>query len=368
MDEVVPKLWVGDLSASVAPSYLEAANVHWILSCMRSPPAFPSEIPTEDGHTRSIPKENMLVIPIDDQDDTPVYIYFDKCNRFIADALKEEWIPNDDSQETISPEDYIEGLTLRNGQPGLWRAQASGSVLIVAAYLMWSRDLHVDQALRVIRRQRPIAQPNDGFMQQLQLYESKNRRVVLQDREVRTYLLNHTHAMDGHLTPEMLLINPENQMKNEQASQSNENRQESKARLILRCKMCRRELANDQHVVQHEPGKGKLAFEPHRRDDVRRGGDWTPAAVQAVGPSQPALPSNLARIQAGITAQTKQPSLLHSPQCSAYFVEPLKWMSESSDLVEGELSGRILCPNKRCNAKLGNWTWAGSQCAWYVSL
>ena len=130
MDEVVPKLWVGDLSASLAPSYLEAANVHWIVSCMRNPPAFPSEIPTAGGHTRSIPKENMLVIPIDDQDDTPVYIYFDKCNRFIADALKEEWIPNHDPPETISPEDYIEGLTLRNGQPGLWRSEAPGSVLV----------------------------------------------------------------------------------------------------------------------------------------------------------------------------------------------------------------------------------------------
>ncbi|WFC97488.1 hypothetical protein MYAM1_000202 [Malassezia yamatoensis] len=380
MDEVVPKLWIGDLSASLTPSYLDAANVHWIISCMRNPPAFPSEIPTADDHTRSIPKENMLVIPIDDQDDTPIYIYFDKCNRFIAEALREEWIPNNDPAETIAPEDSIEGLTLRNGQPGLWRSQAPGSVLvhcqagcsrsvtIVAAYLMWSRDLRVEQALHVIRRQRPIAEPNDGFKKQLQMYQTKHRRVVLHDREVRNYLLNHTSVMDGHLTPESLLIKPEDQAKNQQAAQCNEDSQAKKARLILRCKMCRRELANDEHVVQHQPGKGKLAFEPHRRDNVRRGGDWTPAAVQAANPSQPVLPTNLARIQAGISARIKQPSLLHSPQCSAYFVEPLKWMSESSNLVEGELSDRIMCPNTRCNAKLGNWTWAGSQCAWYVSL
>lgn len=37
---------------------------------------------------------------------------------------------------------------------------------MVAAYLMWSRSLTVVQALALIRRQRPMAEPNEGFLRQ----------------------------------------------------------------------------------------------------------------------------------------------------------------------------------------------------------
>lgn len=53
--------------------------------------------------------------------------------------------------------------------------------------------------------------------------------------------------------------------------------------------------------------------------------------------------------------------MLHSPQCSAYFVEPLAWMQ---GLQQGEIAGRLVCPAPRCGVKLGSWDWAGMQCAW----
>lgn len=135
----------------------------------------------------------------------------------------------------------------------------------------------------------------------------------------------------------------------------------------LRCKLCRHDLAVEQHVVVHEPGKGEVAFEPHRRDGTQKGSKWAPSHSQPEPDhTQPRLPPQLARIRAGMLAQATQSQLLKSPQCSAYFVEPLKWMIESSGLVEGAISGRLMCPNTRCNAKLGTWTWAGSQCAWFV--
>ncbi|EKM57957.1 uncharacterized protein PHACADRAFT_139436 [Phanerochaete carnosa HHB-10118-sp] len=52
--------------------------------------------------------------------------------------------------------------------------------------------------------------------------------------------------------------------------------------------------------------------------------------------------------------------ILVDPKCSGYFVEPLKWMD--SFLDKGEFSGKIICPNKKCNAKLGNYDWAGLCC------
>lgn len=78
--------------------------------------------------------------------------------------------------------------------------------------------------------------------------------------------------------------------------------------------------------------------------------------------------------------------ILVDPQCSGYFVEvvrpydsmsyyslvsrhQMKWMEPF--LVDGEMAGRIICPNKKCGAKLGNYDWAGVRCnckAWVVPV
>jgi len=55
------------------------------------------------------------------------------------------------------------------------------------------------------------------------------------------------------------------------------------------------------------------------------------------------------------------PPILMDPKCSGYFVEPMKWMEFF--LEDGQLAGKILCPNKKCGAKLGNYDWAGVCCS-----
>lgn len=39
----------------------------------------------------------------------------------------------------------------------------------------------------------------------------------------------------------------------------------------------------------------------------------------------------------------------------------MKWMEPF--LEKGELAGKIICPNKACGAKLGNYDWAGVCCS-----
>ncbi|KAI0066919.1 hypothetical protein BV25DRAFT_1795762 [Artomyces pyxidatus] len=55
------------------------------------------------------------------------------------------------------------------------------------------------------------------------------------------------------------------------------------------------------------------------------------------------------------------PPILMNPKCSGYFVEPMKWMEFF--LETGQLSGKIVCPNRKCGAKLGNYDWAGVCCS-----
>ncbi|CDO77073.1 hypothetical protein BN946_scf184473.g17 [Trametes cinnabarina] len=55
------------------------------------------------------------------------------------------------------------------------------------------------------------------------------------------------------------------------------------------------------------------------------------------------------------------PPILVNPKCSGYFVEPMKWMEPF--LEQGHMAGKIICPNKKCGAKLGNYDWAGVCCS-----
>jgi dual specificity phosphatase 12 len=200
--------------------------------------------------------------------------------------------------------------------------------------------------------------------------------------------------------------------------------------LKLRCKMCRTELAARDHVVEHEAGRGKDAFDVRKREkDIdaknkdgrivrelgieERFGAQTriqqpsspPAekeeststteelnkgdekqqmlsngnSIQTAASLSAQLPPHLAALRQGRAGQTtssvspnrsaasppQQRRMLHSSECSSYFVEPLAWMSA---LKLGEVAGRLDCPNARCGAKLGSWDWAGMQCAWYVSI
>lgn len=197
----------------------------------------------------------------------------------------------------------------------------------------------------------------------------------------------------------------------------------------LRCKMCRVELAARDHVVEHEEGRGKDAFDVRKREkdteaksrearsvrelgieqrfgaqariksssppptDEDKGEEeggkeqqlndkvndvgQSPDGIQSAANLSAQLPPLLAALRQGRAGSTtiqetskqsqqqQQPArkMLHSLQCSAYFVEPLAWMSA---LKLGEVAGRLECPNTRCSAKLGSWDWAGMQCAWCV--
>ncbi|KAJ6627999.1 hypothetical protein B0H10DRAFT_1869341 [Mycena sp. CBHHK59/15] len=80
------------------------------------------------------------------------------------------------------------------------------------------------------------------------------------------------------------------------------------------------------------------------------------------------------------------PPILVNPKCSGYFVEPVRFLlalllasADSSSfslllcfgvqmkwmepfLESGQIAGKIVCPNRKCGAKLGNYDWAGMRC------
>ncbi|WFD07428.1 hypothetical protein MVES1_002792 [Malassezia vespertilionis] len=331
MDEIVQHLWIGELDSCMTSDYLGKANVTRIVSCMRNPPSPPAKIPVEgSAAVRSISPADIFVVPFDDLDESPMYVYFGKVNRFIAEGLQEKWNPMDRHDD-----EEIEGLTMRDGKHGVWTSRAPGSVL-----RDYVRSVFDVESLLLIRRQRSVANPNKGFLRQLELYQKERYTINLQSPTVRRFLIGQTNALEDTIQPDVFLN-----------AGTNDNFSDivPAPRLArVRCKICRQELAYECQVVVHTPGKGALAFEPHKRDPGSH--TRTPLPTQ-----DPAMRVHLA-------PQLVQRQLL-APQCSAYFVEPLTWMRTSSGLTDGVYGDRILCPNTRCNAKLGTWTWAGSQCA-----
>jgi len=99
----------------------------------------------------------------------------------------------------------------------------------------------------------------------------------------------------------------------------------------LRCRKCRSLLGTEDYLVPHTP-------KPARSIDA------------AVDMSSLPLPNP----EAGALS-------LSTTACGHLFIQPLSWMRPA--LETGELEGRLLCPNKRCEALVGRWNWKGLKCS-----
>ncbi|KDQ06769.1 hypothetical protein BOTBODRAFT_39370 [Botryobasidium botryosum FD-172 SS1] len=140
--------------------------------------------------------------------------------------------------------------------------------------------------------------------------------------------------------------------------------------------MCRSELAARKDILEHGksapalsiPGSAIGAGAAANVDSEEATGSEAlmDVSTKEAAPSRPtSLPSTSPSQQTALidkihTAQANSSPILTS-QCSGYFVQPLTWMQPIID--QGESSGKITCPNRKCGAKLGNFDWAGMKCS-----
>ncbi|CAG9533426.1 unnamed protein product [Cercopithifilaria johnstoni] len=177
-------------------------------------------------------------------------------------------------------------------------AGISRSVFVVAAYLMQKLQCSSAKAVEYIQRIRPIALPNDGFMQQLQIFESchfiADVQVISQCSLYKNWLLDISSA---------------------DASSARFSVDKNSPDLIgsmnveHRCRKCRKILFNEKHIMRHKVSK--------------------PGTVTGDG-------------------------IVETLDCSfGYFVSPMEWM------LLNEHRGRIFCS---CSEKLGHYDWGGRVC------
>ncbi|KAF8609804.1 hypothetical protein BDV93DRAFT_518559 [Ceratobasidium sp. AG-I] len=213
MDEIIENLWVGDFGAATSIELLEEAGVKYVVSCMR-------------GKVRVHETMRKHQIPLDDTEEQDVLAYLPATIAFIQNAL-------------VSGD----GVLIH------CMAGMSRSATIAAAYLMHSQGLDPTGALELIREVRPVIQPNPSFLHQLEVFHAAYCKITKRDKNIREYYIERTAKEvingDGSTLEMSMLTNfPRTPTASAPATPGGPHRR-------IRCKMCRRELATREHMMDH---------------------------------------------------------------------------------------------------------------------
>ncbi|KAJ8409503.1 hypothetical protein AAFF_G00229040 [Aldrovandia affinis] len=193
-------------------------------------------------------------------------------------------------------------------------AGRSRSATVITAFLMKSSRLTLSDAYTKLQLIKSDVKINEGFLNQLALYESMNCEVDMTSPVYKQYRLQK--ITDKY--PELQNVPKDVFAADPATAQAHSNE------AVHRCRKCRRTVFRGSSILTHVAGSGQEAF-THKK---------------TVGP--------VAHAQDHAT-QT---------QCTSYFIEPVQWMERS---LLGVLDGQLLCP--KCSSKLGSFNWYGDRCS-----
>ena len=285
-----------------------------------------------------------LSVDVDDVDDEDILVHLPKMVRFIERGLYGDDVFIDDtppsaSGATATDRDGIATAAPRADRPlgRLSRRAPSGSdqqptgavfvhcamgksrsVTTIIAYLLWKHphrfgsadptttpSTAVARALKWVQKTRPMAEPNPGFMKQLEIWWEMGCPTESDDAvETQPLYQRWLYKQEVELSARLRKAPDWLRFEDEVAGGGGANERPGAEARSLRCKKCRRVLATGPFIVPHQGG------------------------------AQP---------------------------CPHVFIEPLSWMRPA--LEEGGLEGRLVCPNAKCGASIGRYSWQGFRCS-----
>lgn len=283
----------------------------------------------------------------------------------------------------------------------------SRSVSAVIAYLLWkhperyggSREVDpatgreqrsfrgvsgmkaVARALSWVRNARPMAEPNDGFMEQLALWwdmgcpvdfvqqgmDGAGATVLETKREYRRWRWDREveRAVGLGRAPERLRFEDEEAarpqtvepvaMKPQEASAAAGVAKSNGDNVQLRCHKCRRVLATSPFIIAH-PTPADPAGYTTPRSQVKPCPHFF---VEPLSWMRTALEGS------GATSDPTLESLARDGSASAKGRNKRNRASAGGGSGDdaGPLEGRLICPNARCNATVGRFSWKGFRCS-----
>lgn len=298
----------------------------------------------------------------------------------------------------------------------------SRSSTVLIAYLLWSsrqptppsqntsndpdmvslppKPLSVIDALTLLRQGRPIAEPNEGFMDQLYLYVDMgcpSTQVELESHKLYRRWMNKRNVAESlriNQAPDMVDIKFEDEddstaspedsqptstdkmLANLSLSDSSANQEtiapgisaptgteppsqhpnanslafatnQPQSDLLVKCRRCRHLLARSNFILPHSPLQSDPSFtsqsqQPHTSSPPTQ----YPQDETSPHASDPSLSTNEPKLAA---------------QCAHIFLHPLSWMKPA--LQSGALDGKLLCPNRKCGQNIGKFAWQGLRCS-----
>lgn len=246
-----------------------------------------------------------MAVPLRDMENENLLDYLDTCLDFIERGRRE-------------------GAILVHCYAGVSR-----SASVVMAYLMRMERLSQEDALKSLREQNEFVCPNDGFLEQLKMFEDMGFEVDHTSSIYKKFhlkILGEAYGRGEKVDSSKFEADPGLPASipsfNFDTSTSQEAPDHENLGTIYRCKKCRRVVASEENVVTHFPGEGETCFRRKNRSSGRFFDEYL------------------------------------EPECSSIFVEPLQWMTT---VEEGAIEGKLSCIG--CQARLGYFNWSGIQCS-----
>ena len=189
--EVEPGLWVCSEAAVPAALADRSLGITHLISIGYPPPENPAGAARvgddEDGGVKT------LRVTLEDDEDGDLLTQIPHCVAFIQDALRLRDANRamaaaevNDAEGCSIPSSSDTGVAF-GGALVHCHAGVSRSCAVIAAHVMKTRGMDPPDALDIVRRAHPHADPNRGFLAQLELWRSMDCKLNMADEAYKLY-------------------------------------------------------------------------------------------------------------------------------------------------------------------------------------